>query len=276
LPGLHITDHQMRLYMIYRHSKDATVAAAKSGFSRATGYRIEDDPRLPSHKKAPRGRRRPDPLAEVWDCEIVPILKSAPGIRAIAVLDEIRRRHPEISAGIRRTLERRMRTWRALVGPEQDVIFRQEHEPGRFGLSDFTDTSVLGVTVAGIVLGHRLYHFRLAFSGFEHAHVVLGGESFVALAEGLQNALWALGGAPREHRSDSLSAAFCNLDHDAQEDLTQRYQALMRHYDMIPTRNNLGVAHENGSIESSHGHLKKALQDALLLRGSRDFDHLDG
>src|SRR6266478_5582989 len=228
----------MRLYMIYRHSKDATVAAAKSGFSRATGYRIEDDPRLPSHKKAPRGRRRPDPLAEVWDGEIVPILKSAPGIRAIAVLDEIRRRHPQISAGIRRTLERRMRTWRALVGPEQDVIFRQEHEPGRFGLSDFTDTSVLGVTVAGVVLGHRLYHFRLAFSGFEHAHVVLGGESFVALAEGLQNALWALGGAPREHRSDSLSAAFRNLDRDAQEDLTLRYQALMRHYDMMPTANN--------------------------------------
>jgi hypothetical protein len=144
LPGLHITDHQMRLYMIYRHSKDATIAAAKSGFSRATGYRIEDDPRLPSQKKAPRGRRRPDPLAEVWDGEIVPILKSAPGIRAIAVLEEIRRRHPEITTGIRRTLERRMRTWRALVGPELDVIFRQEHEPGRLGLSDFTDTSVLG------------------------------------------------------------------------------------------------------------------------------------
>ena len=104
---------------------------------------------------------------------------------------------------------------------------------------------------------------------------MLGGESFVALAEGLQNALWALGGAPREHRSDSLSAAFRNLDRDAQEDLTLRYQGLMRHYDMIPTRNNLGVAHENGSIESSHGHLKKALEDALLLRGSRDFDDLD-
>jgi hypothetical protein len=262
--------------MTYRQSKDTTVAAAKSGFSRATGYRIDDDPRLPSQKKTPRGRRRPDPLAEVWDSEIVPILKSAPGIRAIAVLDEIRRRHPEISAGIRRTLERRMRGWRALAGPEQDVIFRQEHEPGRLGLSDFTDTSALGITVAGVVLGHRLYHFRLAFSGFEHAHVVLGGESFVALAEGLQNALWALGGAPREHRSDSLSAAFCNLDRDAQEDLTLRYQALMRHYDMIATRNNLGIAHENGSIESSHGHLKKALEDALLLRGSRDFDHLDG
>ena len=262
--------------MIYRQSNDTAVAAAKAGFSTATGYRIEEDPRLPSQKTALRGRRRPDPLAAVWDTEIIPILQAAPGLRAIAVLEEIRRRHPEISPTIRRTLERRMRAWRALCGPEQDVIFRQEHEPGRLGLSDFTDTSALGITVAGIVLGHRLYHFRLAFSGFEHAHVVLGGESFVALAEGLQNALWALGGVPKEHRSDSLSAAFCNLDRDAQEDLTQRYQALMRHYEMAPTRNNRGVAHENGSIESAHGHLKKALEDALLLRGSREFDALDG
>jgi len=261
--------------MSFRQTHDTSVAAAKAGFSSASGYRIADDPRLPSQKKTARGRRRPDPLAEVWDGEIVPILKAAPGIRAIAVLEEIRRRHPEITPGIRRTLERRMRAWRALAGPEQDVIFRQEHEPGRLGLSDFTDTSVLGIMIVGVALEHRLYHFRLAFSGFEHAHVVLGGESFVALAEGLQNALWALGGVPLEHRSDSLSAAFCNLDHDAREDLTQRYQGLMRHYDMTPTRNNCGVAHENGSIESSHGHLKKALEDALMLRGSRDFDHLD-
>ena len=261
--------------MSSRHSNDTTVSAAKAGFSTATGYRIEEDPRLPSQKKAPRGRRRPDPLAQVWDAEIVPLLKAAPGLRAIAVLAEIRRRHPEIGPGIRRTLERRIRTWRALVGPEQDVIFRQEHPPGLMGLSDFTDTRVLGVTVAGVVLDHRLYHFRLAFSGFVHAHVVLGGESFVALAEGLQNALWALGGVPLEHRSDSLSAAFRNLDAAAQEDLTQRYQGLMRHYDMTPSRNNPGVAHENGGIESPHGHLKKALEDALLMRGARDFDDLD-
>ena len=258
-----------------RQTSAPAVAAAKAGFSRATGYRIEGNPRLPSQKKQERGRRRPDPLAAVWDAEIVPILKAAPGIRAIAVLAEIRRRHPEISPGIRRTLERRIRTWRALEGPEQDVMFRQEHPPGRMGLSDFTDTAELGIMVAGVVLGHRLYHFRLAFSGFAHAHVVLGGESFVALAEGLQNALWALGGVPQEHRSDSLSAAFRNLDSDAQEDLTQRYQGLMRHYAMTPSRNNPGVAHENGSIESPHGHLKKALEDALLLRGSRDFDDLD-
>ncbi len=106
-------------------------------------------------------------------------------------------------------------------------------------------------------------------------YAALGGESFVALAEGLQNALWTLGGVPREHRSDSLSAAFRNLAADAREDLTQRYAALMGHYGMAPTRNNAGIAHENGSIESAHGHLKRALENALLLRGTRDFASLD-
>jgi hypothetical protein len=148
------------------------------------------------------------------------------------------------------------------------------HEPGRMGLSDFTDMADLSITIAGQPLDHRLYHFRLAYSGFEHAHVVLGGESYVALAEGLQNALWALGGAPREHRSDSLSAAFRNLDRDAREDLTRRYDALCSHYGMEPSRNNTGIAHENGAIESVHGHLKKGIDDALLLRGARDFADL--
>jgi transposase InsO family protein len=275
LPGLHISDHQMRLYMSYRQTLAPEAAAAKAGFSTATAYRIEDDPRLPSRKKEVRVRRRPDPLKLYWDAEILPILKAAPGIRAIGVLGELRRRHPELNPNIRRTLERRITAWRALEGPEQDVIFRQEHEPGRLGLSDFTDAAALAITIAGAPLDHRLYHFRLVFSGFEHAHVVLGGESFVALAEGLQNALWALGGVPKEHRSDSLSAAFRNLDAAAQEDLTQRYQGLMRHYGMEPSRNTAGIAHENGSIESAHGHLKSALEDALLLRGTRDFANLD-
>src|ERR1700751_4143012 len=274
-PGRHITDCQMRLYMSFRKTETPSVAAAKAGFSAATGYRIEQDPRLPSQKKAPRGRRRRDPLAEVWDSEVVPLLKSAPDLRPVAIFDEIRRRHPEIGAGVRRTLERRIRAWRALNGAEQDIIFRQSHPPGRLGLSDFTDMGDHGVNIAGVPLDHRLYHFRLAFSGWEHAHVVLGGESFVALAEGLQNALWALGRAPLHHRSDSLSAAFRNLDADTRQDQTRRYEALCAHYRMQPTRNNRGLAHENGSIESPHRHLKRAIEDALLLRGSRDFDTLE-
>ena len=123
---------------------------------------------------------------------------------------------------------------------------------------------------------HRLYHFRLAFSGFAHAHVVLGGESFVALAEGLQNALWALGGVPKEHRSDSLSAAFRNLDKAAEEDLTQRYQDLMRalRHDALakqPRRRARKWLHRKPAWPPQ----KSALKDELLLRGSTDFDDLD-
>jgi hypothetical protein len=274
LPGRHVTDRQKGLFMKFRKTVPAAVAAAKAGFSPATAYRLEKGSRLPSEAKAPRGRRRPDPLENIWDSEVVPMLKAAPSLRPIGVLEELRRRHPDLSPGVRRTLERRIRTWRAVHGPEREVIFRQEHPPGRMGLSDFSDMRDLGITIAGEPLDHRLYHFRLPFSGFESAHVVLGGESYVALAEGLQNALWTLGGAPQQHRSDSLSAAFRNLDADAQEDLTRRYGALCAHYGMTPTRNNAGVSHENGSIESAHGHIKRALEDELLLRGSRDFDDL--
>jgi hypothetical protein len=264
----------MRVFMNFRLNHSPAIAGAKAGFSGATAYRFENDPRLPTQKKTLRKRRRADPLASLWESEVIPMLKDAPGLRPVGIFEELCRRHPELSLGTRRTLERRVRAWRAVNGPDREVIFRQEHPPGRMGLSDFTEVGDLGVTISGELLEHRLYHFRLPFSGFEHAHVVLGGESFVAFAEGLQNALWSLGGAPDQHRSDSLSAAFRNLDAEAKKDLTQRYEAFCAHYGMTPTRNNLGVSHENGSIESAHGHLKRALADALLLRASRDFDDL--
>ena len=243
-----------------RRKHPPAIAGAKAGFSTATAYRFEKDPRLPRQKKTRRERRRADPLAEVWDSEVVPLLKDAPGLRPIAIFEELCRRHPDLSAGTRRTLERRIRSWKAVNGPDREVIFRQEHPPGRMGLSDFTEVADLGVTIAGQNLDGRLYHFRLPFSGFEHAHVVLGGESFVALAEGLQNALWALGGVPEQHRTDSLSAAFRNLNAEAKEDLTTRYEAFCAYYGMTPTRNNPGVSHENGSIASSHGHLESKLE----------------
>jgi len=274
MPGRHVTDQQMRLFMTHRQTHTVPVAAAKAGISQATGYRLQADPTLPSQKQKPRGRRRLDPLADIFDTEVVPLLRSSPGIRPVAVYEELLRRHPDLGTGIRRTLERRIRAWNAEHGPEQEVMFRQTHAPGKMGLSDFTAMGKLGVTVSGEPLDHRLYHFRLAYSGFQHAHVVLGGESYVALAEGLQNALWTLGGVPHNHRTDSLSAAFKNLDRSAQADLTDRFEALCGHYGMTPTRNNKGVAHENGSIESPNGHLKRAIEDALVMRGSRDFEDL--
>ena len=102
-----------------RQSHVPAIAAAKAGFSTATAYRIETDPRLPSQKQRPRGRRRPDPLAGVWDSEIVPMMEAAPGIRAVAIFEEICRRHPGFGPGVRRTLERRIAGWRALHGPHQ-------------------------------------------------------------------------------------------------------------------------------------------------------------
>ena len=143
------------------------------------------------------------------------------------------------------------------------------------GLSDFTELCDVKITLAGEPLDHRLYHFRLPYSGWSHIRVILGGESYTALAEGLQEALQRLGGAPKEHRTDSLSAAYKNLSKPEQEDLTERYQSLCEHYGMTPTRNNRGVSHENGAVESPHGHIKNRIRQALLLRESHDFDSLD-
>jgi hypothetical protein len=204
------------------------------------------------------------------------MLEANPGLRPITLLEEMQRRHPDHDWDrLRRSLERRVRAWCAEHGADREVIFRQDHIPGRQCLSDFTDMGDLAVSIAGQPLDHRLYHFVLAYSAWEHAEPVLGGESFTALAVGLQNALWTLGGVPAEHRSDSLSAAFRNLDEDARLDQTRRYEAFCVHYGMTPTRNNTGVAHENGAVESQHGHLKRGVAQALLLRGSRDFESLD-
>jgi hypothetical protein len=173
MPGRHINDHQMRLYMKSRLTVKKPAAAAQAAISLRTAYRIENDPRLPSQTEQRRGRRRPDPLITIFDAEIVPMLKAAPDLRPIAVFEEMQRRHPELPDAVRRTMERRIRQWRALNGEDRDVIFRQVQEPGRMGLSDFTEMGDLTVRVAGVDLDHRLYHFRLACSGFEHVHVIL-------------------------------------------------------------------------------------------------------
>ncbi len=207
MPGKPVTDQQVRVYMQDRHRHSQRTAAARAGFSERTGRRIETDPRLPSQRQPERGRTVPDPLAPVWEALLLPILENDPAVQAVTLLRHLQLTDPEAFPDdrIRRTLERRVRDWRALHGEARDVIFRQTPEPGRMALSDFTDAQELGVTVAGVPFAHRLYHFVLAYSGWEHVGVVLGGESFTALAENLQNALWTLGGVPREHRTDSLS-----------------------------------------------------------------------
>ena len=261
--------------MTYRKQETQQTAAARAGISERSGRRIENG--QSGGRRPPRTwRTREDPLEAVWSTVLAPLLEQESDLKAVTLLEHLEAIEPAVEwRRHRRTLERRVRRWRAERGPERAVMFPQVHPPGRLGLSDFTDATDLGVTIAGDPLPHRLYHFTLANSRWQHAEVVLGGESYVALAEGLQNALWALGGAPEVHRTDSLSAAYRNLDAATIKDLTERYRALCRDYGMTPSRNNRGEGHENGAVESAHGHLKMAIAQALLLRGSRDFEDLD-
>lgn len=274
MAGKRIGDHQVNSYKKLRTKHGQEVAAAKVGISVRSARRIDDAQALPSQREPRAWRTRPDPFRGVWESEIVPMLEAAPGLTAMTLLEELQRRYPgQFEVALLRTLQRRVRAWNALHGGEREVFFAQAHPPGRLGLSDFTHATALQVTIAGAALIHMLYQFALAFSGWRYVELVLGGESFVALSSGLQNAVWMMGGVPEEHRTDSLSAAYNNsAEHEL---LTKRYEGLCVDYGMRPSRNNLGVSHENGSIESRQGSLKHTMDQALLLRGHRDFPDLD-
>ena len=252
------------------------VAADAAGISVRSAQRIDRGELQPEGQQQQRGRHwrtRADPLAEVWDSVLVPMLEKAPQLEPQTLLLHLEQIRPgEEWYRRKRTLQRRVEQWRALHGPAQEVMFLQEHRAGVLGISDFTLLKGEPITVAGEVLEHRLFHFRLPYSGWCHVAVIHGGESFIALSEALQNALALCGGVPAEHRTDSLSACFRNRDGSYAKDFTSRYRELCAHLGVIATRNNRGVAHENGAIEGPHRHWKHRLEQQLIQRGSRDFE----
>lgn len=241
-------------------------SAAKSGISVRSGRRIERSER--SHHTKRHWRTRDDPLKAVWHSDLVPLLEKEPDLTGLTLLEYLDDTFPgQYEQSVLRTLQRRVKHWRAVHGPEKDVIFRQVAEPGRQGLSDFTHPDTV-ITIQGETFEHLLYQFRMAFSGWRYVQPVQGGESYAALSESLQKALHLLGGAPSDHRTDSLSAAFNNQA----DRFRQQYDALCKHYGMEPSRNNPGLSHENGAIEVAHRTLKRRISQALKLRGSADFD----
>ncbi len=277
MPGRHITNQQVEIYMNARtHGHTQATSVAKAGFSERSAHGIEHNKRVDPSLKLRHWRTRKDPLGTLWESEILPMLETAPTLQPITLLEYLQTKYPDdCPDSLLRTLQRKVKKWRALYGPEKEVMFLQTHVPGRQALSDFTLLKQTTITIAGMPYPHLLYHFRLAYSHWSYIKVIEGGESFTALAEGLQEALERLGGAPLEHRTDSLSAAFKNLNDQSIDDMTQQYESLCANYSMKATRNNLGVSHENGSVESSHGHLKRRIIQALLLRGSSDFESCD-
>ena len=176
--------------MNIRKSKSQELAAAKAGISERSARRIESSVTLPSQDPRRYWRSRPDPFAQVWDTEVLPLLQRAPKLMAITLLRKLQDDHPDhFPDGVLRTLQRHVRHWRALEGPPKEVFFPQEHAPGHRGLSDFTAMGELRITIANAPFAHLLYHFVLAFSRWEHVEVVAGGESFEALSKGLQLSL---------------------------------------------------------------------------------------
>lgn len=245
------------------------LAAAKAGMDVKTARKYLAEGRLPSERKPERNwRTRTDPFKGVWE-EIREQIETNPGLEAKTIFEALQRKHPgQFADGQLRTLQRRVKRWRATEGPGQEVFFAQQHVPGRLAQSDFTSMKEVGVTMGGQSFPHLLYHFVLTYSNWEDVTVCYS-ESFESLSEGLQNALWELGAAPSSHRTDRMSTAVNNTSDE--KEFTQRYEALLRHYRMEGQKIQAGRANENGDVEQRHHRLKRAITQALLLRGSHDF-----
>jgi hypothetical protein len=264
------TDRQVRkLRQLLGHGENLALAARRMGMDNKTARKYRDSHALPSERGCERTwRTRLDPFAQVWP-EVQARLEAEPKLRAYTLFAWLQDRYPGQFPDVqRRTFERRVRDWRGTQGPGRTVMFPQVHHAGDVGASDFTHMNALGITIGGHSFDHLLYHFTLTYSNWESVSVCFS-ESFESLSRGFQEAVWRLGGVPRRHRSDSLSAAVNNLSED--REFRTRYRDLMDYYQIEVQRTNARQAHENGDVESSNGHLKTAIDQALLLRGSRDF-----
>ena len=249
--------------------KPQHVAAACGGMSARTAWKYLHDWRMPEEMwKRREGRTRPDPFAAVWE-EAREMLAREPGLEAKTVFGELVRRHPgKFGEGQLRTLQRRVKGWRATEGPGKEVMFAQAHRPGELGAYDFTCMNDLMVTIRGEHFKHDVFHFVLTWSNWEWARTCRG-ETFENVSAGLQGALWTLGGVPWNVRSDNLAAAVQTIGRE--KIFQERYAGLLRHLGTDGVAINAGKSHENGDVESSHHQFKNAADQALLLRGSRDF-----
>lgn len=249
--------------------KSLATAAAKADMDEKTARKYRELGELPSEVKVEHTwRTREDPFNEVWE-EVKEKLENNLGLEAKTLFEDLQRRYPgRFADGQLRTLQRRVKIWRGLEGPAKEVFFPQVHYPGELCESDFTHMSSLGVTIQGQPFDHLIYHFILTYSNWETGTICFS-ESFESLSEGLQNALWELGGVPKKHRTDRLSSAVRKPDQP--EEFTQRYKGLLKHYGLEGHKTQPESPHENGDVEQRHHRFKRAVEQSLMLRGSHDF-----
>jgi hypothetical protein len=265
-----VTDRQVRRLMSLLQSEQSLqISAEKVGMDRETARKYHKAGKLPSELRTDHPwRTRPDPFAGVWPWVAEQLSLNA-GLEARTLLEALQRAHPgRFADGQLRTLQRQVKRWRGLEGPGKEVFFAQVHHPGRLCQSDFSHMTKLGVTLGGRSFEHLVYHFVLTYSNWE-AFTLCYSESFESLSEGLQNALWELGGVPQRHRTDRLSAAVANTSN--LDEFTLRYRSLLEHYNLLAEKTNPNSGNENGDVEQRHHRFKRAVDQALMLRGSRDF-----
>jgi len=266
------TDQQVRR-LREEMSKHGRVgrAAMRSGMDRKTARKYVAAGKLPSEMRTERSwRTRTDPFEEDWE-EAVQLLRDVPGLEAKIVFGELCRRRPDRhQAGELRTFQRRVKQWRALEGPAKEVFFPQAHRPGEAIQTDFTQADVLGVTVAGVLLEHKLCTSVLPYSNWTSA-TVCRSESLAALKRGMQTALFRLGCVPEWHQTDNSTAATHDLG-SGKRAFNVEYERIVEHFRMKARTIGIGKSNQNGDVESLQGVTKRMLEQCLLLRGSRDFE----
>jgi hypothetical protein len=278
-----VSDGQVRKLMeeLTKHGRKG-LAAMKAGMDRKTAHKYAGAAQLPSEMASTREwRTREDPFAEDW-AEVEALLAEAPALEAKTLFEVLCEQHPgRHQAGELRTLQRRVRIWRAAHGPEKEVVLAQAHRPGEAAQTDFTSAAALGVTIAGQLFAHLLCVFVLPFSNWQWATVCLS-ESIAALRKGVQRALFQLGRVPKYHQTDNSTAATHRIPEGKavhvegrRRPFNEQYAAMVRHFGMTPRTIEVGAKEQNGDVEAANGALKRRLEQALLLRGSRDFESVD-
>ncbi len=265
-----VKDQQVRrLFKLIQMERNIGKAAIKAGMDEKTARKYRRLGQLPSELEQPHTwQTRKDPFEDAWD-GIKLMLEINPGLEAKTIFEDFQRRNPgQFADGQLRTLQRRIKVWRASEGPGKEVFFTQVHHPGQLAQSDFTRMNKLDITIGGRLFNHMIYHFVLTYSNWETGTICFS-ESFESLSEGMQNALWELGGVPKMHRTDCLTTAVQKTTHP--DDFTLRYQDLLDHYKLDGQKTNPNSPHENGDVEQRHHRFKRAVDQSLLLRCSRDF-----
>lgn len=254
-------------------------ASMIAGMDRKTARKYVKAAELPSQMRRQRDwLTRENPFAQDW-AEVEEMLATSPGLEAKTIFEVLDERHPgRYEPGQLRTLQRHIKRWRAQHGPDREVMFAQAHRPGEAAQTDFTWATELGVTIAGQLFMHMLCVFVLPYSNWQWATVCLS-ESLAALRRGVQAAVFQLGRVPQYHQTDNSTAATHRIPTGEADTVEGRkrpfnkeYVVLMNHYGMKPRTTEVGAKEQNGDVEASNGVLKRRLEQALLIRGNRDFE----